>query len=146
MRHLIVINVEYVEASPFVVALLYNPEGRMVDGMTFLTAAESDVHTMLFVIRKLTEAHAISVPEMWTSNRALYMETLSRPGVMATIKHPSDTRETRRHIEQNAEILRELYKIETLEPRKKAPVWRTWLYRAISKVKLYIKGDYDYEI
>lgn len=140
MRPLFVVNFEHVEASPFVVALLYDEEGELIDGMTMPGA---DVSTALMTVKLMTESHSILAPEIWTSDRALYMEILTRPGVLGVIKHPSDTRQTRRHIEQDAEILHDLYDIQPLNPRQKAPRWRTFLVSALIALKNYVKGDYE---
>ncbi|WP_169083239.1 hypothetical protein [Paenibacillus sp. PL91] len=143
MRTLFVVNVEHVEASPFVVALLYDEAGELMDGMT---VKGGDVNTALLTVKSLSTAHNIGLSEIWTSNTALYMESLSRPGVLATIKHPSDTRETRRHIEQSADILRELYAIEPIEPRREPPKWRAFLVSTLNTITNYVKGDYEYEV
>lgn len=142
MKPLLIVNFERVEASPFIVALLYDETGGLIDGVTL---PGGDVYTALQSVQLLADAHCIIDPEVWTSDTGLYLEMLSRPGVLGFIKHPSETRQTRRHIEQDAELLRKLYEIQPLEPKQKAPRWRVKLMKVLRAITLHLKGDYEYD-
>ncbi|TLS53391.1 hypothetical protein FE782_03725 [Paenibacillus antri] len=145
MRPIVIANFEYVGAERFIVTLLYDGSDELLD--TVILPCETPVEATI-IIRRLAERYSIASPVVWTSDTALYGEMLSKPGYAGAIKHKSDTSITRRVIEQESEILRELYGIEApaAEPKPVLPKWRSWMLRPLRKLVTKLEGDGRYEI
>ncbi len=143
MRPLIVSNVERLEATPFLVAILYGQDGQRLDEMIF---PFESYELALLIIQELAQRNGVKSFELWTSDNRLYLLSLQTPGIAGTIKHASDTIDTRRMVEYNADILRELYEIKPLIPKPPLPKWRAFLVRTIRKLLKIIEGDGKYEI
>lgn len=147
MKPLIIANFEAVEATKFIVAQLYSEDGQLRDGITLPCDSCSDA---LFVVRHLAETNRIlTAVEMWTSNTGLYLESLKDSGVLGVIKHPSDTISTRRAIDQDADMLRDIYDIIPLNPeptKPKPPKWRAFLILTMRKILNHLEENGKYEI
>lgn len=143
MRPLVVANFERIEGTAFIVAILYGEDGQRIDGITLPCDSSTDA---LAIVRHLAKEYRISTVEMWTSDSGLYVQSLTMAGIYGVIKHPSDTEETRREIEQSAEILRELYEIKPLIPKPSPPKWRAYLISVVRRVLNKLEGDGKYEI
>lgn len=142
MRSLIVANVEKVEATPFLVAILYGEDGQRLDEicLPFVSYSRS-----IRKIRSLGIAYRIPTIELWTSDNELYIEALKAPGIAAAIKHSSDTNDTRRVINRDYDLLFDLYDIQPIKPKLKASKWRSFLILICRKL-LKRLGDGIYEI
>jgi hypothetical protein len=140
MRPLIVANVEYIEASPFLVAILYGQDGQRLDEM--ILPFES-YELALQQIRELAKEYRIQIVGMWTSDKELYILSLQTPGIAGVIKHPSDTVDTRQTIEHNSELLKELYQ---LTPKPPLPRWKAFLVCMFRKILNRLEGADRYEI
>jgi hypothetical protein len=144
LRPLIIANFERVEATKFIVAMLYDSDGQLRDGITLPCETSS---TAFLFVRLLAETNGIlDAVELWTSDTEIYAETLSRPGVFGFIKHTSDTIATRRMIEQDADILREVHEITPLKPKPKPAKWRAFLILRIRKLLKQLEGNGQFEI
>ncbi|MFT9848972.1 hypothetical protein [Aneurinibacillus sp. REN35] len=143
MRPLIIANVETIEASPFLVAVLYDQDGQRLDEL--ILPFES-YELSLLIIRELAERNGVESFELWTSDNRLYLLSLQTPGVAGVIKHTSDTADTGYTIGYNADILKELHDIKLLVTKPPLPRWRAFLVGAIRKILKQIEGDGKYEI
>lgn len=143
MRPLITANVERIDATPFLVAILSGEDGYMLDAL--IIPYESP-KAAIDHIRQLAAAYRIETVEIWTSTNELFVESLAVPGVAGTIKHRSDTAATSRIIEQDREVLAELYGIQPITPKAVPPKWRAFFIRGLRKVLKQLEGDGKYEI
>jgi hypothetical protein len=139
MRPLIIANFERVEGTQFIAAILHGEDGHLLDAVTLPCESPS---AAIDVIRRLASTYRIETVEMWTSDRAIYSESLSNAGVIGTIKHSSDTSFTRRMVEQDAELLREVYGIEPLIPKPGPPKWRAFLISALRRTLTKLEGEF----
>ena len=143
MRSLVVANVEMVEASPFLVAILYDADGEYADEILM---PYEDATGAISRIRILAEEYGVSAPELWTSTRELFGETLSMTGVFGRIKHGSDTVETKRVIKRDSEVLYDLYEIQPVEELPKPSRFRAFLIKLVTKIQNKLTEGYNYEI
>lgn len=143
--YLIVANIENIEASEFLVLLVYE-NGHQVDKIVKKCTDKKEVLDTLF---DLSITHGTEVFDLWTSTPKIYEQTIRQPGFNVSIKHPSDTTVTNAVIRTDREVLRELYEIEPLEePEEKPelPKWRAKLINWLMRLINIIRGNYDYEI
>lgn len=142
MRPLIVVNIERIGATPFISAILYGTDGQQLDEIIVLFESHSNVFAK---IRELTRIYNIHTVELWTSNKELYIDSLKIAGIAGALKHVGDTKDTRRIIDRDINILKDLYDIKPVIPKPKAPFWRRFLYAQIQKLLKLIEGDGKYE-
>lgn len=138
MKPLAIINIEYIEATPFFVCHLFGEEGFMVDQVILphVTPEQS--------IEKLIDSASLHdfVPcEVWTSSPALYKEALQTAGLAAHMKHRTDTDGTRREVEQYRDELIELFEVEPAEPLPPLSWWRRWSSLCLRKLLKLIEGE-----
>lgn len=141
MRYLMVANIEYIEASPFLVALFYENEGYLTD--TIIKPYES-AEIAIDEISKLGMLYGQLDLELYTSTSELYAASLSVPGIAGQIKHVSDTEDTKRTIKSNEEYIRETVKIELNKPP--LPKWRQCIVGILEKIITKINGGDKYGI
>lgn len=143
MKPLITANFEYIEDVQFIVALLYGEDGLLLDVIARQCETPADG---IKAIQYLADFYLISTVELWTSNNALYLESLKTAGVPGIIKHPSDTIQTRRVIEQDRDLFIDLYAILPRLEKPKLPRWRNVLAGAVRKLLKTIEGNGKFEI
>lgn len=122
---LAVANVERLETAQFIVVNVYDDSGYLVDQVInqFETYAQA-----VDLFREVGASH------VWTSDRELYGLLLKTVGIGVEFKHKSDTACTRRAIEQHADILTDLFKIEPADPLPELPKWRRWLCDKLTRL------------
>lgn len=133
---LAVANVERLETAQFIVVNVYD-----VDCLTDQVIRQFENHEQAVnLLRELEASH------VWTSDRELYGLLLQTVGIGVEFKHKSDTACTRRAIEQHADILTDLFKIEPAESLPELPRWRRWLCDKLTRLIEKIGGGmYDGE-
>lgn len=145
MRPLIIANFERVEDTAFVVAQLFGG-GYLLDTVMYPCDNSAAV---IELTRKLAERHRIDVFELWTRDSSVYIASLGEVGVAASIKHPSDVVSTQRVIEENRDVLTELYGLRPQEepaPVRELTGWRRTLVNVLKKLIKRIEGSIGYEI
>lgn len=121
-----VINVEPLESGRLIVANVYgNESGQLIDQII------RNFESYPQAVELLQE---IGAGQAWTSDRELYGLLLQIVGIGAEYKHSDDTADTKRAVEQQAYLLREIFQIEALPPKKSLPKWRTWLIRKLGGI------------
>ncbi|WP_248928981.1 hypothetical protein [Paenibacillus hamazuiensis] len=143
MRPVVIVNLERLDSTSFAVALLYGEAGELLDAVILPAQSASEA---LSIVRHIAATYGIRTCEMWTSDREIYMQTLQSAGIAGVIKHPSDTEATRAAIEQNADILRELYEIQPLTPKPPLPKWRAVTAGLLKNILRKLEGDDIYAI
>jgi hypothetical protein len=143
MRSLIIANFERIEGTQFLVAILYGDDGHMLDAMTLPCDNSAEA---LQIVKYLAEKYRLATVEMWTSSSAIYVQSLMEAGVFGVIKHQSDTTQTKEHIEQDREILIELFAVEPLVPKPRPPRWRAFLVSTLTKLLAKIERNGKFEI
>jgi hypothetical protein len=140
---LAIANVEYIEATPFLVIALY--DRYLIDAI--IEPFES-IEGAVERLHDVAARHGQTAIDVWTSNRDLFATLLKTPGLNGIIKHPDDTRDTLALIKQYEHILHELYDIEPIIKRPPLPKWRRFLLALLKKLENLIKGagKYDCEI
>ncbi|MGG3622848.1 hypothetical protein ABES25_04705 [Bacillus gobiensis] len=132
MDSFIIANVERLENELFLVVVLYGDDGYIADRVIVpYENAESAVITIAEVAYKV---------DVWSSDTTLYKAMLEVPGLNGIIKHPDDTSETGRQIEELMQILRQEFE------RPALPRWRKWLSSLFRRMTRLIEGDGKYEI
>jgi hypothetical protein len=142
MRHLIIANIESLEASRFLVADFYDDFGYLKDQ---IIVPFENMQQAIEQIKELAQEYGQTV-DLWTSDKELFAYTLNVPGLNGVIKHPDDVSTTKSAIHQFEEILRESYEIEPLIPLPKLPGWRRRLFYFVFKIANMIGGNGKYEI
>ncbi|GCD81925.1 hypothetical protein PTHTG4_09870 [Parageobacillus thermoglucosidasius] len=140
---LAIANVEYIEATPFLVIALY--DRYLIDAIIEpFESIEGAVERLHDVVAR----HGQTAIDVWTSNRDLFAALLQTPGLNGIIKHPDDTRDTLALIKQYESILYEVHDIEPIIKRPPLPKWRRFLLALLLKLENLIKGEgkYDCEI
>jgi hypothetical protein len=133
-----VVNVENLEATPFLVINLYDK--YLVDSLILpYEIPEQAIER----IKELLQQHDCSVL-LLTSHKDIYALTLSEPGIRGMIKHYDDTKETRSSLKDAEEVLRELYAIEPIVPLPELPKWRQKLYLFFIMLTYKIGGSGKY--
>jgi len=127
---LAIVNIERLHTKEFIVLNIYdNKSGYLKDQ---IIREFIDINQVIDILREVKPAL------VWTSNRDLYGILLQTIGISAEIKHPSDTSCTKRAVEQNADILKELFQIQPIKPLSK---WRRWLCDVLTKLIKFIGGN-----
>ncbi len=131
MRSLLIANIETLEGRQFFAAILFGKDGYLLDeiAIPFSMWLQS-----IDMIREIAERHRIETLEMWTSSKGLYVESLKHAGIAGSLKHDSDTQDTRKLIERNSEILSDLYELKPKQPKPAPPKWKAFLFRVISNL------------
>lgn len=142
MRPLVIANVEHVEKTPFLVALLYGEDGYLLDEIT-LPYEGPDAACGL--IAEIMRRYRLETVECWTSEQALYVSALSTIGIAVTFKHRLDTGGTREAIERSWDILAEIYELKPKIRKPKTPKWRLFFIGLVQKILNKLKGDGLYE-
>ncbi|MBE0335577.1 hypothetical protein [Paenibacillus sp. 23TSA30-6] len=146
MRPLIIANFERVEDTTFVVSQLFGEDGYLFDTVMYPC---DDSAAVIELIRKLAERHRIDTFELWTREPSLYAASLGEIGVAASIKHPSDVASTQCVIEENRDVLIELYGLRLQEesaPVRELTGWRRALVNVLKKLIKRIEGAVGYGI
>lgn len=136
----IVVNVENLEATPFLVINLYD---RFL--MDQIILPYQGPEQAIERIKELMNQHGGTVV-CFTSNRDIYALTLSAPGISGMFKHYDDTNETASSLKDAEEVLRDIYDIEPIVPKPKLPVWRKRLFLWTQKLANKLGGNGNYEI
>ncbi|UMR35896.1 hypothetical protein MJ749_25280 [Paenibacillus polymyxa] len=146
MRPLIITNFEPVEDTAFVVAQLFGEDGYLLDTVMYPC---DDPATVIGLTCKLAERHHIDAFELWTRESSVYAASLRKVGVAASIKHPSDVVSTQRVIEENRDVLIELYELRPQEeptPVRELAGWRRAVVNVLKKLIKRKEGSIGYEI
>ncbi|MCM3786885.1 hypothetical protein M3221_00375 [Domibacillus indicus] len=126
-----VINVEPLESGRLIVANVYsNESGQLIDQI--IRKFESYPQAVALL-------QEIGAEQAWTSDRELYGFLLQIVGIGAEYKHSDDTADTRRAIEQQADLLCEIFQIEALPPKKPLPKWRLYLITKLEELTIWLR-------
>ncbi|AKG35646.1 hypothetical protein [Paenibacillus durus] len=149
MRPLIIVETAAFETMTFLSAQLYGEDGHLLDSVTWPWPYGTDASIAVEAARELAEAHQFETFDLWTANTEIYAACLAVAGVAAAIKHPSDTMSARRAVEDNRDILIELYGIKPTAPPiplPPLPRWRVMIGRHVRALLKIIEGNGKYEI
>ena len=140
---LAIANVEYIEATPFLVIALY--DRYLIDA---IIEPFENIERVVERLHDVAAQHNQTTLDVWTANRDLFAMLLKTPGLNGIIKHPDDVRDTLALIKQYESILYEVYDIEPIIKRPPLPKWRRFLLALLKKLENLIKGagKYDCEI
>lgn len=139
-KYTVVVNVENLEATPFIVINLYDK--YLIDQ---IIGPYEGPQRVIERIKELMVHHQGSVLCL-TSNKEIYALTLNEPGISGMMKHYSETSETAASLKDCEEVLSDLYEIEPIVPLEKLPNWRKWLFFMLLKFTNLIGGNGRYEI
>jgi len=121
MRPLIIQDVHELGEFPFLVTIIYGPDGQKIDERV-LEYDEDALAAILSAI-EMKDVHGLErVPEYWSSTRELIATAISTVGVAPTYKRREETQITYRAVSENAEVLRELYNIEPKGESQEEPL------------------------
>lgn len=134
-RYLTTVNVEYVDATAFLVFNLYDDNGHLADQVI---KPYVDVETSVKELRELAKTYDQAHFEAWTSNTELFAVFLQTPGIGGQLKYGDDTADTLFAIKQHEDIIRELYDIK-LKPV--LPKWKQWLINKLTKLKERLENE-----
>jgi hypothetical protein len=139
MKYTAIVNVENLEATPFLVINLYDE--YLIDQ---IIGPYEGPERAIERIKELMQVHGQPV-RCYTSNKEIYALTLSEPGIIGEIKHYDETKITASSLKDSEEVLRDLYEIEPIVPLPKLPAWRRWLFIMLLKIANKVGGN-GYEI
>ncbi|GGD07749.1 hypothetical protein [Pontibacillus salipaludis] len=137
MNPLAVVNVEHIELTPFLVALIYDEKGKQIDD---IAVPHESVEASLVKVAEVMIEHRLYPMDVYTSTAELYVEALKHEGFNVSYRVKSDTSETRRLLESSEEMFREFYEIELEVPM---PKWRAWVISRLNKLIQIIEGRYS---
>ncbi|WP_018394538.1 hypothetical protein [Bacillus sp. 37MA] len=121
-----VANVEALESDRLVVVNIYNDEhGQLVNQVI---RSFDNYPQIVELLQEIEAAH------VWTSDQELFGLLLQTVGIGVEYKHPSDTTETKRAVEEQTELLREIFEIEPLPPKEPLSKWRMWLIQKLGGI------------
>jgi hypothetical protein len=146
VRPLVITNFERVEDTAFVVAQLFGEDGYLLDTVMYPCDGPANV---IELTRKLAERYRIDAFELWTREPSVYAASLGEIGVAASIKHPSDVASTQHVIEENQDVLIELYELRPQNepaPVRELAGWRRAVVNLLKKLIKRIEGAVVYEI
>jgi hypothetical protein len=138
---LAIANVEYIEATPFLVIALY--DRYLIDAI--IEPFES-VERAVERLHDVAARHSQTALDVWTSNRDLFATLLQTPGLNGIIKHSDDTRDTLALIKQYESILYEVHDIEPIVKKPPLPRWRRFVLSMLQKLEKIVKGAEKYDI
>lgn len=142
MSYLLIVNIERVEATEFIVLNAYDDAGQLADSIIKpfegFPAAVDLIRDEMYVLNQM---HF----EVYTSNQKLYGSLLAIPGTAVSIKHRDQTADTEASIRQAEEIMRDIYEIKPTEEKPVLPNWRRWLCDKLTKLTKLIEGNGKYD-
>jgi hypothetical protein len=139
-KYTAVVNVEHLEATPFLVVNLYD---KYLSDQ--IIAPYESPSQAIECMKDLMAQHDCSVFCL-TSNRDIYALTLNTPGINGMIKHYEDTKETASSLKVAEDVLRDLYDITPIEPLPQLPKWRKRLFYSFLIIANKLGGNGHYEI
>lgn len=136
-RYFAVVNVEQLDRMRLLVANVYSDVSGQLENQ--IIVAFEGIPEALDTLERATITHVM------TSDRKLYAALLADSTISAELKHASQTSETARAVETNADILHDLYGLgaaaktpSTAKP--KAAKWRIWLASHLQNIAIKIGG------
>lgn len=144
MRPILISNIETLESQPFFVAILYGEDGYLLDEIVI----QFDSWTQIIEkVRDIQTKYRLETIELWTSTKGLYIESLKHAGIAALFKHPSDTIDTRKLIENNIDTIRDFYELQPKMPKPAPPKWKAFLFRLLTTLLNRLGVDrYEFEV
>jgi len=134
-RYLTTVNVEYLDATAFLVANLYDNNGHLADQVI---KPHIDVEASVKELQELAKTYNQAYFEAWTSSTELFAAFLQTPGIGGQFKHRHNTVDTLYAIKQHEDIIRELYDVK-LKPV--LPKWKQWLINKLTKLKERLENE-----
>jgi hypothetical protein len=138
---LIVANVEYLEATPFLVAIFYR-DGQAADK---IVTPFISYENALERIKGLASEHHETSFELFTRDADLYKLTLDIAGISGHIKHWSDVSETAYELSEDDEIMYDLYEIKPIVEKPKPSRFRRFLVSLLDRITNKLRGDYEWQ-
>ncbi len=133
------------ESKPFIVAILYDYEGKMTESLILPYNNDNQV---LDVIRDIAIQYDLYPLDVWTSNQGIYTILFKVIGFNGVYKVANDTSNTRSLLMQYKEELIDLYdlhpKVEVPSESKPFPIWRGWIIKKLEKIIELLKGGKKY--
>ncbi len=99
------------------VTVLYGSDGYELDSQAHVYDGDPTGAILRAVETKSLHGFG-NIPEYWTSTNELMATALSTVGVAPKMKAYGDTKETKRTVQDNRELLIEFHNIERIEPKE----------------------------
>ncbi|MDN4608643.1 hypothetical protein [Sporosarcina highlanderae] len=136
-RYFAIVNIEQLERQRLFVANIYGDRSGHLTNRIIVAFDGYDA-----AIARLKEA---GVRHVWTSNRRLYGAIIKDSVISGELKHRTETAETAREVEQDAEVLRDIFGLRAADELKPKEVGgllkiRRWIADQLIKMAIKLGG------